>query len=481
MTPGPALRCAGCGAEVAGEPYAFRCPNAGRDDADHVLVPVPAPLPADAPPLPDPREAQPFARWRAAFHSYAMARAGGMADAAYVALVHELDAAVAAVDGAGFRATPFAPSETLGRWLGFAAGEVWAKDETRHVAGSHKARHLFGLALALEVVERTGLTTRAASDARGLAIASCGNAALAAAVVARACGRPLRVFIPADANPRVVERLLALGAAVTVCEREPGRPGDPCVHAFHDAVAGGALPFCCQGNENGLAIEGGTTLALEMAEALHGRGVALDRLFVQVGGGALASACARGLEQAHAAGLLASLPRLHAVQTQGAWPLRRAYLALRDEVLGPGDSDEAVAVGHAAAVTQAVALDRECAERLCTRGEHARVAAALDGARRARSRYMRPWDTAPHSVAHGILDDETYDWFEVVRATVASGGWPVTVGEERLLLARDLAHTAGVRADATGAAGLAGLMELRAAGVIPGDERVAVLLTGIER
>ena len=40
-----------------------------------------------------------------------------------------------------------------------------------------------------------------------LAIASCGNAALAAAVVARAADRRLRVFIPPDADPAVVARL----------------------------------------------------------------------------------------------------------------------------------------------------------------------------------------------------------------------------------------------------------------------------------
>jgi hypothetical protein len=34
-----------------------------------------------------------------------------------------------------------------------------------------------------------------------LAIASCGNAALAAAVVARAGGWPLTVFVPPDADP----------------------------------------------------------------------------------------------------------------------------------------------------------------------------------------------------------------------------------------------------------------------------------------
>ena len=41
---------------------------------------------------------------------------------------------------------------------------------------------------------------------------------------------------------------------------------------------------------------------------------------------------------------------------------------------------------------------------------------SLKEAVRRRSRYMSPWERAPASLAHGILDDETYDWFEIVKA-----------------------------------------------------------------
>ena len=95
---------------------------------------------------------------------------------------------------------------------------------------------------------------------------------------------------------------------------------------------------------------------------------------------------------------------------------------------------------------------------------------------------MRPWETTPHSIAHGILDDETYDWHEVLRGTVASGGWPVTVSEARLAEAHTAARGATpIAADPTGAAGLAGLIELNAAGVLGELERCAVLFTGVER
>jgi hypothetical protein len=68
------------------------------------------------------------------------------------------------------------------------------------------------------------------------------------------------VFVPADADPAVVRRLGGLGAKVVACPREPGQRGDPAYLRLRDELAGGALPFTTQGNENGLTIEGGETL-----------------------------------------------------------------------------------------------------------------------------------------------------------------------------------------------------------------------------
>jgi threonine synthase len=62
-----------------------------------------------------------------------------------------------------------------------------------------------------------------------------------------------------------------------------------------------------------------------------------------------------------------------------------------------------------------------------------------------------------------------------------SGGLPVVVPEERLAEANRLGTDAGFCVDATGSSGLAGLLELRAQGVVRPDERVAVLFTGAQR
>lgn len=445
VTATSAIRCAGCGYVAdPDEAYPFRCPNAGADDVDHVMTRVLNP--GDELRFPTGGEDNPFLRYRALLHPYHVARAGGMTDDGYRALVASLDASVAAVDGHGFTATPLSRARELSRRLGFVAGGgVWVKDETGNVSGSHKGRHLMGVLIHLAVMEATGRIDP--DHRRDLAIASCGNAALAAAVVARAGGWRLRVFVPPDADATVLRRLRDLSADVVVCPREPGTLGDPAYLRLREALAAGALPFTCQGNENGLAIEGGHTLGYELAAGLPG---GLDHLIIQVGGGALASACIASLREAVDLGVLSRMPRVHTVQTLGAHPLERAYrrvLALLPDRRGP----DAVR----AAVVEAAAH---------------------------RSAYMRPWEQEPKSVATGILDDETYDWLAVVDGMLTTGGRPVLVGEDLLLEANRLAFAAtGIPVDVTGSSGLAGLLAMRRAGEIEDRDRVAVLFTGVRR
>jgi threonine synthase len=421
-------------------------------------------------------EPDPFVRYRTLTHAWQVARAAGMPDEAFVGRVRALETRIAEVDGRGFVATPFARADSLGARLGLASpGGLWVKDETGSVSGSHKGRHLMGLALALEVAEWLDPATRARHREPGLAIASCGNAALAAAVVARAGDRPLTAYIPTDADPKVVARLGSLGARVAVCPRVAGAAGDPTLRAFRAAVAAGAVPFCCQGSENGLTVEGGQTLAYEMADTLTRMGEGLDRLFVQVGGGALMSACVQGLREAVALGALPRLPRLHAVQTEGCHPLARAYRGLRARIL-PG------AGGGAAARDRTSADDAALAEVMSRMNGGPEVSRALEYAMRHRSEFMWPWEVVPKSVAHGILDDETYDWHLPLAGIIESGGFPVVVGEEALREAAALAvGLTGLPVDETGAAGLAGALTLARRGGIAAGERVAVMFTGARR
>jgi len=107
---------------------------------------------------------------------------------------------------------------------------------------------------------------------------------------------------------------------------------------------------------------------------------------------------------------------------------------------------------------------------------------ALTYARTHRSSFMWPWEEEPRSIATGILDDETYDWAAVVAGMLATDGSPVLVSDETVVEAEAMAHvTTGIPVDPTGAAGMAGVLELVRAGEVGPHERVAVLFTGSKR
>jgi threonine synthase len=517
MTATSRLVCAACGwtaGTVDVDPYPFRCPRAGTDDGDHVIrreilaAGLPASVPwglawnyGEATPKRSPANRlrkggkpclagpNPFLRFRHLLHSWHALQAGlkpcsatdlaaqdfspALAGEAYIRLVERVDASVQQIAGVGFRETPWGRSDALSRALGLdEAGGVWVKDETINVSGSHKARHLMGVALYLEVLDR--VRGSGPPHASPLAIASCGNAALAAAIVARAIERELLVFVPDHASPGVVATLEQLGATVHRCTRIEGVAGDPSYHAFRRALAEGALPFSCQGNQNGLVIEGGSTLGYEIIEAAGERQP--DRLFVQVGGGALASACVQAFTDYAGLGRPVALPRIHAVQTRGGYPLKRAYDLVVDHLF-------ARLAEFSPSIRTQFATDDDRARYLATAAAPDFFDQTFADVRQRRSAFMWAWETEPQSVAGGILDDETYDWAVVVEAMVRSGGFPIVADEATLDEANRLAReTTGIDVDHTGSAGLAGLLALSRSMNRPRPvERVTVLFTGGRR
>ena len=357
---------------------------------------------------PESDSVQPFVRYRALSQSHERALASGWTDQRYVDMVTRLDDAVAEVNGTGFRVTSSSLEKTLAESAGHDS-DLWVKDETGNVAGAHKARHLFGMVLHLEL---DGLAVGAP-----LAISSCGNAAIAAATVAAAAGRPLQVFVPTWAGGFVLERLHELGAQVQPCERRDDEAGDPCFLRFREAVAAGATAFGCQGPEDPRTIDGGRTLGWEVAEQVSN----LERVLIQVGGGALGSSISQGLWTATRLGLMDSMPRIDFVQTEGCAPLATAMNALL-----AAHPDRAEAIAAAAAEPE---------------------------------RWMHPWPTEPASLADGILDDVTYDWVALAWTMLATGGSPIVVDEHHVAEAQRLSAVTGISASATGTAGFAGLLD----------------------
>ena len=152
------------------------------------------------------------------------------------------------------------------------------------------------------------------------------------------------------------------------------------------------------------------------------------QLYIQVGGGALATAVSMAVPDA----------RLHPVQAEGCAPLRRAW-----GLLAP-DFDFADAEQNP-------------------------------------ETYMWAWDD-PQSFATGILDDITYDWLPLLRRTHATGGEPIVAPENLVVQAYELAHAhTDIPVCSTGSAGLAGLIEAPTKVISEAPERVVLLFTGIDR
>jgi threonine synthase len=420
------LVCAVCGTAVPiSQALSWKCPLATEADTHHVLH-----FENTVEPFRPTDDVNPYLAFRKYLAVDSFGAAIGLSEEERVGIIKKANDAIAAVSGAGFLRTPLYRSTELSDALGFTLeGGVWIKDETHNVAGSHKARHLFTELLHLLFAEAAGVAPWTSSTRPPLAIASCGNAAIAASTLATAVHWPIYVHVPPAATTEVLTALTDLDADVRVCPRLPDdAAGDPCVLRFREAVANGAIAFGVQGTENAWCLDGGRTIGWEMTEEL---GHLMDRIFIQVGGGAFAACVGASLRSAGVH------PKLHAVQTEGCAPLARAW-------------ENALATG---------------------------------GARNAGPRWnecMWPWETTPVSIADGILDDETYDWIGVLDSMADTGGGPVVVSEQHVMRAYEMTHAlTSVNVSATGVAGLAGVLAMR--GDIANDERVVVVMSGVER
>ena len=418
-------RCAACGYLVdIATPWAWRCPSSSITDRHHVLrlMGVHRRPTLDSHPLLNGGD---NLAWLAFAHAH------GLADTACERLVEEVDQAVRSVDGVGFHVTPFGRADQLSASLGFSdTGGVYVKDETGGVAGSQKARHLVAILLHLRVAETLGIAP--VRQRPPLAIASCGNAAIAAATLAASAQWPLHVFVPTSVNPAVLGRLEALGATVVLCPRRANDPpGDPSLLRFREAVEAGAIPFTVQGPENALCLDYGRSIGWEIAA--QSVEAPLDRIVVQVGGGAFATSIGDGFRGG-------PTPRMTVVQTAACAPFDRAWR--KAQKLGLDD----------------IGFDwAEC---------------------------MQPWESAdpngPNSLATGILDDETYDWVGIVESLARSKGDSIVVDESDVAEAHRLAHEhTSIDVDPTGSSGVAGLLAMRS--TVGSSERIGVIFSGVTR
>lgn len=210
---------------------------------------------------------------------------------------------------------------------------VWLKMDALQPSGSFKMRGVCHL------VQR-----RVAEGARAVVCASGGNAGMAAALAAVACGVPATIVVPQTTAASVREAIAARGAAVVV---HGASWDDAHAHATALAEAQGAVyvhPF-----DDPLLWEGHATLIDEVVR----EGVAFDVVVTSVGGGGLLAGIVEGLRRND----LAHVPVI-AVETEGAASYAAA-LAAGAPVTLPAITSIATSLGARRVMPRVVDLARE--------------------------------------------------------------------------------------------------------------------------
>ncbi len=296
--------------------------------------------------------------------------------------------------------TPLIVSDAIARWTG--TDRLALKHEGQNPTGSFKDR---GMTVAMTQAVRVG--------ARGVACASTGNTAASLAAYAARAGLPALVLVPAG---RVTPEKLAQSAAYGAQTVAVRGDFDRCLELVEQAADTFGLYLL--NSVNPYRIAGQQTIILEL---LHQRQWAPpDWIVFPAGNLGNTSAFGRALIASHRAGLISHIPRLAAVQAEGAAPFAHSYAA------GFSPLEPVVA------------------------------------------------DT----VATAIRIGNPASFHRAVRAIRATKGLVTTVTDREILEAKTVVDRAGIGCEAASAAAVAGVRRLRSGGIIEEQASVVAVLTG---
>ena len=296
--------------------------------------------------------------------------------------------------------TPIIEAPRLARWAGVAS--LLVKDDGRNPTGSFKDRaSVVGVARAL--TRRAGV----------VACASTGNAASSLSGAAASVGLRCVIFVPEFAPEPKVAQLLVFGARVIRVRGSYDETWELCQRACERYGW-----YNRNAAVNPSLVEGKKTCGLEIGEQCGAETPAW--VAVAVGDGCTIAGIWKGLQEMHALGFLARLPRLLGVQAEGARPLVDAFRAGRDLHSGPAQTlADSICVGH------------------------------------------------------------PRNWRKALRAVRESGGTFVAIPDEAILEAmREAGRRAGVFGEPAGVAGLAGLRQAVADGILGRRDSALTVVTG---
>ena len=296
--------------------------------------------------------------------------------------------------------TPLMRRDAVGRWAGL--DHLQLKHEGHNPTGSFKDRGM-----------TVGVTHARRLAATALACASTGNTSASLAAYGAQAGLPVLVVVPAGKVALgKLGQSLAYGARTVMVRGD----FDACLRLVREASA--RLGVYLLNSVNPFRIQGQKTIMLELLEQLDWE--APDWVVVPAGNLGNTAAFGLALTEAHRLGLTDRVPRLAAVQAEGANPF---------------------AMGFAEGFTR-------------RRSVHA------------------------ETVATAIRIGDPASWDRAVRSIRDTQGVVTAVSDADILEAKAVVDGAGVGCEPASAAAVAGARQLRQRGVVAPDARVVAVLTG---
>ena len=316
--------------------------------------------------------------------------------------------------------TPTHDAPRLARHLGLQT--LVLKDDTCLPSASLKDR---AAAVAIARARQLGIDH--------LACASTGNAAASLAVLTARAGMTCTIFVPAAAPRAKMAQLVLHGAPVVPVDGSYDQAFDLSLkeissHKWYSRNCA----------HNPLLVEGKKTAALEMIFSLTGgftgrNGDLPDAVMVPVGDGCIISSVCKAFRELHKVGVIGKVPRVIGVQAAGAAPLAHAWAAA-------GKSPGSLSGREILTAVQPI----------------------------------EAW-TIADSIQVGVPRNRVKAW----RNVASCGGAFLAVEDETIIEAIGmLARLAGVFAEPSGAAGLAGVVAALDQGLINKKEKIAVMVTG---
>lgn len=296
--------------------------------------------------------------------------------------------------------TPLLLRDSVSRWTGIDGLSL--KHEGQNPTGSFKDR---GMTVGVTVARRLG--------ARAIACASTGNTSASLAAYGALAGLPALVFVPAGrVAAGKLAQTLAYGAKTLLVRGD----FDACFSLVHEASE--KLNVYLLNSVNPFRIEGQKAIVFETLEQLGWEPP--DWIVLPAGNLGNTSAFGKALAESLDLGLIRRLPRLAAVQAEGASPFARSF----------------------------------------------------------REGFSRRHRVKAETVATAIRIGDPASFDRAVHAIRSTNGVVTDVTDDEILEAKAVVDGSGVGCEPASAASVAGARKLAAEGVIRAGERVVAILTG---